>query len=40
VIGVAAGALKARPVAAALEGSYLTSLVIDEAAARLVIDEF
>lgn len=40
IIGVAAGVLKARPVAATLRGSYLTSLVVDEAVARAVMDEF
>lgn len=40
IIGVAAGAMKARPVAATLAGSYLTSLVVDEAVARHVIDDF
>nr|WP_299499372.1 sugar-binding transcriptional regulator [uncultured Rhizobium sp.] len=36
-IGVAAGDYKAGPVAAALAGRYLTSLVVDEAVARHVI---
>lgn len=40
IIGVAAGAIKGRPVAATLKGSYLTSLVVDEAVARAVMDEF
>ncbi|WP_200844258.1 sugar-binding transcriptional regulator [Rhizobium sp. 18065] len=37
IIGVAAGDYKAGPVAAALAGRYLTSLVVDEAVARHVI---
>lgn len=37
VIGVAAGEFKAGPVAAALAGRYLTSLVVDEAVAKHVM---
>ena len=40
IIGVAAGAIKARPVAAALAGRHLTALVVDEAIAKyLAYDE-
>ena len=37
VIGVAAGEFKAGPVAAALAGRYLTSLVVDEAVAKHIM---
>ncbi|UXT99684.1 sugar-binding transcriptional regulator [Agrobacterium tumefaciens] len=38
IIGVAAGAIKAGPVAATLAGRYLTSLVVDEAIAGYLLD--
>jgi DNA-binding transcriptional regulator LsrR (DeoR family) len=38
IIGVAAGAIKAGPVAATLAGHYLTSLVVDEAIAGYLLD--
>jgi DNA-binding transcriptional regulator LsrR (DeoR family) len=40
VIGIAAGTHKAGPVAAAISGDHIDTLVVDEAAARRVCEEF
>lgn len=39
VVGVAAAAVKARPIYSALRGGYLDALITDEAAARGVLEE-
>jgi lsr operon transcriptional repressor len=39
-MGVAAGAIKAPAIAAAIKGKYFTTMIIDESAARPVIEIF